>query len=160
MDASITTGIGIAAQTKTSDPIIDGTVPLKIDEVDRRGDEAWDSLKANPDWKKWIAIAEAMMSARTICMRDTHSNRPAGRGYNAAFSTRLAKRKFGNMDGSDRARLLKCMENKLAIEAWRETSLTPNACGSTIRLQSCVSGRHAQRHRTRRRRRRHPLSND
>jgi hypothetical protein len=101
--------------------VIDGTVPLKIDEVDRRADEAWDRLKASPDWKEWIAVGEAMVRARTTCMLDTHSNRPAGRGYNAAFSTWLAKRKFGNMDGSDRARLLKCMENIPAIEAWRET---------------------------------------
>jgi hypothetical protein len=113
---------------------LNGTVPLKSkqdsegksamskeEDIDRLADEAWEQLNANPDWAKWRAIGDAMMYARNACMRDTQSNRPAGRGYNAAFSAWLAKRKFGDMDGSDRARLFKCMDNLREIEAWRAT---------------------------------------
>jgi hypothetical protein len=116
----------IARQVPTNPQIITGTVPFKTgthteDEIDRRADEAWDNLTSDSDWLKWLSIGEAMDYARNTCMRETHSNRPAGRGYNEAFSRWLAKRKFSKMDSSDRARLLKVMEHKHEIEGWRTT---------------------------------------
>jgi hypothetical protein len=100
-------------------PDLTGTNPS---EVDRAADRAWGELGgACSDWARWKTIGESLARARRAAMLDTHSNRPQGRAYNAAFGAWLSKRTFRSIDQSDRARLLRVMDNLPAIEAWRAT---------------------------------------
>jgi hypothetical protein len=85
----------------------------------RLADAAWD--RVTQTWNDWLTIGEWFGAARTNAMREARANEPKGRGYNEAFSRRLQQRKFHNMDQGDRKRLFECMENRVAIEAWRQT---------------------------------------
>ena len=116
----ITTDTGTACLKPRISSGLSGTVP-SYTAVDRRADEAWEALRTRPDWNKWLAIGEALLHARLMIMRETHSNRPTGRRYSESFSAWLDKRKFSNMDGSDRARLFTVMENLGAIKIWLHT---------------------------------------
>jgi hypothetical protein len=79
---------------------------------------AWGRLRVGLAWEDWATVGAAHVIGRTTAMRDAHTNKPAGRGYNAAFAAWATKYGF-DLDKGDRSRLFKVMDNLAAIEAWR-----------------------------------------
>src|SRR5947209_9081005 len=82
---------------------------------------AWERLASDRTWRDWLSIGAALLVGRAAAMREAHVNRPQGRGYNTAFSTWLERYGFDAIDQGDRSRLFACMDNRPAIEAWRQT---------------------------------------
>src|SRR5437879_13243537 len=66
-------------------------------------------------------IGEAHVLGRALAMQAAETNKPVGARYNKAMSAWLAEHGFDSMDKSDRSRLMECMDNREAIEPWRNT---------------------------------------
>jgi hypothetical protein len=94
-----------------------------------RGREAWQSLRNDETWEKWIEIGRAIEAGRNAIMRHLHTNQPKGRAWSETFGAWLQENEFDQIDKGVRSRLLTCLENLPAIEAWRQT------LGRTLRLQ-------------------------
>src|SRR5262249_55446236 len=95
------------------------------EEAIRQGQEAWDRLRGNSTFADWIYVGTAHVLGRAEAMRDAHTNKPEGRGYNAAFAAWARKFGFADLDKGDRARLFNVMDNLKDIVAWLE-KLPPN----------------------------------
>jgi hypothetical protein len=89
------------------------------------GQQAWARIKSGSTWHDWNAVGAAHVIGRTTAMRDAHTNKPAGRGYNAAFAAWARKFGFNDLDKGDRNRLFDVMDNLAKIEKWREKELKP-----------------------------------
>jgi hypothetical protein len=90
-----------------------------------RGKDAWESLKRNETWEKWIAIGWALDTGQRAVMRRLNVNKPGGGAWGKIFGRWLAENGFDQIDKGVRSRLMSCMDNQAAIEAWRATlSLT------------------------------------
>jgi hypothetical protein len=61
------------------------------------------------------------MVGREFAMATAATNQPAGSRYNAAFGIWLQRHQFEEIDKGDRSRLLRLMDNRVAIEKWRGT---------------------------------------
>jgi hypothetical protein len=94
-----------------------------------RGREAWHSLRNDETWEKWVAIGRALEAGRNAIMRHLHTNQPKGRAWSETFGAWLQENEFDQIDKGVRSRLLTCLDNLPAIEAWRQT------LGLTQRLQ-------------------------
>ncbi len=97
-------------------------------DVVARGIEAWTRHKKDNTWNGWMEVGETLDVGRRVAMRQAFTNQPKGKGYNDAYGRWLRENGFiidGNKDESlhetTRARLLSCVENRGAIEAWRAT---------------------------------------
>jgi hypothetical protein len=82
------------------------------------GQRAWARLKTSQTWSDWKVLGIAIAEGRTVAMAEAKTNKPEGRAYNKAFSTLLIKQGFADLEKATRARLLRCVENLDAIEAW------------------------------------------
>jgi len=82
------------------------------------GQRAWARLKTSQTWSDWKVLGAAIAEGRTVAMAEAKTNKPEGRRYNEAFSAWLIKYGFADLEKATRARLLACMENLDAIEAW------------------------------------------
>jgi hypothetical protein len=90
-----------------------------------RGKDAWESLKRNETWEKWIAIGWALDTGQRAVMRRLNVNKPGGGAWGKIFGRWLAENGFDQIDKGVRSRLMSCMDNQAAIETWRATlSLT------------------------------------
>jgi hypothetical protein len=98
--------LGCAAQP--SDPI-------------KAGQQAWERLQAHQTWDDWKAVGFALAEGRTRAMAAAKTNQPRGSCYNKIYSGWLGARGFDGLGKSTRARLLQCMENIDAIDAWLQT---------------------------------------
>jgi hypothetical protein len=89
----------------------------------RRGQEAWQRhiQKGDATWDDWMAIGDALLIGRQDAMAAAKTNQPIGSRYNSKFGRWLARHHFDNIDKGDRRRLIEVIENRPAIEAWRET---------------------------------------
>jgi hypothetical protein len=89
----------------------------------RRGQEAWQRHihKGDATWNDWMAIGDALLIGREDAMAAAKTNQPIGSRYNSEFGRWLARHHFDNIDKSDRRHLIEVIENRPAIEAWRET---------------------------------------
>lgn len=94
-----------------------------------RGREAWQSLRADETFEKWVAIGRAIEAGRTAIMRHLHTNQPKGRAWSDTFGQWLRENEFDQIDKGVRSRLQSCLDNLPAIEAWRLS------LGLTLRLQ-------------------------
>lgn len=95
-----------------------------------RGREAWQSLRRDETWEKWVAIGRAIEAGRNFIMREVlHTNQPKGRAWSETFGWWLKQNGFDEIDKSVRSRLQSCLDNLPAIEAWRQE------IGLTLRLQ-------------------------
>lgn len=95
-----------------------------------RGREAWQSLRRDETWEKWVAIGRAIEAGRNFIMRDVlHTNQPKGRAWSETFGWWLKHNGFDEIDKSVRSRLQSCLDNLPEIEAWRQE------IGLTLRLQ-------------------------
>ena len=88
--------------------------------VVRQGTEAWKRLKKDKNWEDWLKVGDALQIGREQAMREAGVNQPMGRGYNEIFGAWLVKNKLDDMDKGDRSRLFAAMDNRAAIEAWRQ----------------------------------------
>jgi hypothetical protein len=91
------------------------------DRVSRQTTEAWKRLKKDRNWADWMVVGEGLVLWREEAMKQARTNAPMGRAYNEAFGTRLTRYKLDDMDGGDRHRLFEVMDNRPAIEAYRQT---------------------------------------
>jgi hypothetical protein len=89
----------------------------------RRGQEAWQRhiQKGDATWDDWMAIGDALLIGRQDAMVAAKTKQPIGSRYNSKFGRWLARHHFDNIDKGDRRRLIEVIENRPAIEAWRET---------------------------------------
>jgi hypothetical protein len=78
---------------------------------------AWNRLRIGLTWHDWTTVGAAHVIGRATAMRDAHTNKPEGRGYNAAFAAWARKYGF-DLDKGDRARLFQVMGHLAEIEAW------------------------------------------
>jgi hypothetical protein len=92
----------------------------ETDRIAELGRDAWRRLKKTKIWNDWLMVGEALMVGRQLAMDEAKTNQPIGRRYNQIFGEWLIHYKLNDMDGSDRKRLFTVMENKHAIEAWRD----------------------------------------
>jgi hypothetical protein len=88
------------------------------------GQQAWLRLRNNSTWEDWKVVGAAHLIGRTTAMREAHTNKPEGRGYNAAFAAWARKFGFAELDKGDRCRLFQVMDRLGEIEAWLK-ELTP-----------------------------------
>jgi hypothetical protein len=98
----------LSCATQPSDPI-------------KAGQQAWERLQAHQTWDDWKAVGFALAEGRTRAMAAAQTNQPKGSRYNKIYSNWLGARGFSDLGKSTRARLLQCMENLDAIDAWFRT---------------------------------------
>jgi hypothetical protein len=94
-----------------------------------RGREAWQTLRTDETWEKWILIGRALEAGRTAIMGLLHTNQPKGRAWSETFGAWLRENDFDTIDKGVRSRLQTCLDNLAEIEAWRQN------LGLTLRLQ-------------------------
>jgi hypothetical protein len=92
-------------------------------EVVERGKKAWSDKTAGKDWEEWKAIGFALEIGRREVMKLCHINRPEDGGalYSRVYGEWLSREGFSMIDKAARARLMKCIDNLIAIEKWRMT---------------------------------------
>jgi hypothetical protein len=102
---------------------ITGHAQLSADALGRAMERAWRRIKRTQSrlWSDWMVVGEGLLAGRAWALQTSNSERPEGRAYNTAFNEWLTRFRVHDMDASDRARLLKCMEERPAIEEWRAT---------------------------------------
>jgi hypothetical protein len=72
-------------------------------------------------WSEWMIIGDGLLEGRKWAMYTAGVNRPEGKGYVMAYGEWLKRYKVDDMDKSDRAKLLQLMEERAAVEEWRDT---------------------------------------
>jgi hypothetical protein len=92
--------------------------PKSIEQVIREGQEAWQRLSSGLAWADWVRVGAALQAGQIEAMRASHSNRPEGRRFNAEYGAWLKSKGFERIDKAARSRLLTCLKNRPAIEAW------------------------------------------
>jgi len=94
-------------------------------DVVARGREAWTRRKADirESWADWVAIGKALHAGRKLAMERTNTSEPVGKRYIQAYSSWLEENGFADIDKSDRAKLLRLIEELDQVEGWR-ASLT------------------------------------
>jgi hypothetical protein len=92
---------------------------LDVDRIGELGRAAWKRLKKNKTWDDWMAVGEALLCGRHVAMQAAETNRPEGKAYNQYFSQYLTRYGLAEIDKSARAKLLFVMENRGAIEDFR-----------------------------------------
>ena len=95
----------LSCATQPSDPI-------------KAGQQAWERLQAHQTWDDWKAVGLALAEGRTRAMAAAQTNQPQGSRYNKIYSNWLGARGFSDLGKSTRARLLQCMEQVGAIDAY------------------------------------------
>ena len=98
--------------------------PKSVEDRIRVGREAWERLSSGQAWNDWLLVGEALLAGRMEAMRAAHTNKPEGRRYNEEFSHWLKITRFDAVEATTRKRLLKCLEHRNEIQAWRATLTT------------------------------------
>jgi hypothetical protein len=91
------------------------------------GREAWERRKADARkcWDDFKQIGKAFQVGRKQAMARAGTSEPRGKGYNQCFRQWLHVNRFDDFDASDRAKLMRLMDELPEVEAWR-TSLPPD----------------------------------
>lgn len=97
------------------------------DRVGKAGTAAWERLKGRnaKTWADWMTVGEALAAGRDWAMRSSGSSKPNGGFYAMEMSRWLDQYGLKLMDKSDQAKLLKVMDHRDEIVAWR-AKLTPD----------------------------------
>ncbi len=97
------------------------TTRKDYDRIGHSGQLAWKRLqKGGRDWGDWYMVGEALAAGRELAMRGAETNRPEGSAYNQLFGEWLVRYGLQNIDKSDRAKLLKIVEQPEILE-WRQS---------------------------------------
>jgi hypothetical protein len=88
-----------------------------------QGRAAWHRLRdrERATWQDWLTVGEALIIGRTLAMQTAQTNKPSGSTYNRAMGHWLASNGFDQISNQERYRAIVCVENREAIEKWRET---------------------------------------
>lgn len=86
-----------------------------------RGRAAWQMIRRDESWEKWVEIGKALDQGRREIMRALHTNNPRGRAWSTVFGDWLVESGFDEVDAGVRSRLQKLIDNLPAVEAWRQT---------------------------------------
>jgi hypothetical protein len=92
---------------------------MSADDKVAKGREAWGRLKTSRLWDDYLAVGDALDEGRSWAMRGAHVNRPVGRAFNNMMGQWLREHGFSEIDKTVRSQILRCMDNKAEIEAWR-----------------------------------------
>jgi len=101
------------------------------------GREAWLRIKdaAPKNWDNWKALGEALLIGRQEAMARANG-RTSGKTYSRAFYDWLQLQGLGDIDKSDRAKLIQIMDNLEEVEAlratWSEGERAKRNCPSAI----------------------------
>jgi len=92
-------------------------------ELIKRGQEAWDSLKRGETWEKWQTVGFALDAGQRDIMRALGINQPqdGGRAYAERMSAWLSEYRFSEIDKGVRSRLIQLIQHLPDVEAWRAT---------------------------------------
>ena len=89
----------------------------------READEALERIsnRKRMDWIDWVRVGEGLSVGRTLALLWSNSNQPSGRRYAETFAAFMAERKLcpPRINKDDRAALLKIMDRKGEVTAWR-----------------------------------------
>jgi len=87
----------------------------------------WAKKRSGTEWQGWVQIGRAIEHLRNHAKTRAgleNTNKPPqqwGKGYAQEFSRLLRDAKLDGIDKGTRSNLLECMDNLVAIEAWRAT---------------------------------------
>lgn len=140
-------------KTDSTEPDADGYLSAENHEVRfeitddgviRDAREAWERIKqvADRTYDDWMLVAEALAAGRQWATVASNSRGPTGKGYAQYFHHWLEEKGFGDIDKSDRNRLLAIHDSREEIDAWRATR-TPeerrqwNAPSTIWRISRC-----------------------
>jgi hypothetical protein len=98
--------------------------PKSVHDRIRAGQEAWKRLSSGHAWNDWLLVGEALLAGRLEAMCTAHTNKAEGRRYNEEFGDWLRVNGFDAIEATTRKRLLKCLEHRNEIQAWRATLAT------------------------------------
>src|SRR5262252_1307845 len=98
-----------------------GVCMSNLDNIGNAMRKAWGQIKSTNTklWSHWMIVGEGLIEGRRWAMQQAQTDKPEGKGYTLAYSEWLKRFKVDDMDQSDRAKLLKIMEERPAIEEWR-----------------------------------------
>src|SRR5215475_589310 len=99
-----------------------GPTHMGIEEIGKAAMLAWSRIKKTHTklWGEWMVIGEGLIEGRRWAMQQAGTDAPEGKGYVVAFGEYLKRYKLDDMDKSDRAKLLQLMEERPAVEEWRQ----------------------------------------
>lgn len=119
MTSQVTDNEVLAIELKSTGRLsqVNPSSPPETEEKVRLGKEAM--ARKRRGWEDWIAIGEATEVGRADAMREANTNEAAGKRYETAMAKWLVVHSFKEIDKGTRSRLLECLKNKSAIEAWR-----------------------------------------
>lgn len=85
------------------------------------GRQAWQRLQAHQRaaWADWRAVGEAIKIGRDVALLAANAKTPHGKIYTRIFGDWLRDNGLDEIRQAHRYRLLLCIENIAAIEAWR-----------------------------------------
>jgi hypothetical protein len=91
------------------------------------GREAWERRKADARkcWDDFKQIGKAFQVGRKLAMARAGTSEPRGKAYNQHFGHWLHENRLDDFDASDRAKLMRLMDELAEVEAWR-ASLPPD----------------------------------
>lgn len=88
--------------------------------LEAEADAALDRIQRGQSWNDWAKIGELFVHGRKLAMLHGHTNEPAGKGYNMAFSSWLdAHPKLRAVDKATRNHAMQCFDNIQEITEWR-----------------------------------------
>jgi hypothetical protein len=85
------------------------------------GRDAWQRLQVHhrAAWSLWVAVGSALQVGKEAALVAAEAKSPHGKRYTSLFGRWLRENGLDGISQQARYRLLKCMENLDAIEAWR-----------------------------------------
>jgi hypothetical protein len=94
---------------------------MSDDDQITRGRMAWQRLQSHQRtaWADWRAVGEALKIGKDAALLAANAKTPHGKIYTRIFGNWLRETGFDEIRSAHRYRLLLCIENIAAIEAWR-----------------------------------------
>jgi hypothetical protein len=93
----------------------------------QEGRLAWKRIKkaGSKLWTDWLKVGETLLDGSAQAKRAAGVSKRKGKGYNTEFSKFLRDYQLDDIDGATRIHLLDLMDNRGAVEDWRNTELKP-----------------------------------
>jgi hypothetical protein len=91
------------------------------DEIVAAGAAEWKRKNSGSDWDGWVVIGRALAVGRAVALRLCGSNNVMDGRYRLHFGAWLKDQGFAEMNPTERAIILQCMDRLDAITRWRAT---------------------------------------
>jgi hypothetical protein len=95
--------------------------PTSRDQAIHAGERALDELPAvakEQIWDRWMQVAAGLEAVQQEAMFVAQTNEPTGARYAKTYKEIVKRHRYDRINSSDRSRLLECLRNRAAIEAW------------------------------------------